>query len=416
MPNNKSQQLLIIATVWPEPESSAAGRRMMQLITLFQDNGWKITVASASKKNSFSADLEHLHINTANIKINSSSFDAFIQNLKPDVVLFDRFMIEEQFGWRVATHCPDAIRILDTEDLHCLRKSRREAVQSGQSFKPHDLLQSDIAKREIASILRCDLSLIISEFEMNLLKQLFKVDSSLLYYVPFLLSPIDEAVTNSWLPFNERNHFVTVGNFRHAPNWDAILYLKNNIWPRIHERLPKAEMHIYGAYPSPQAETLHQPTQKFYIEGRTKDAKAVVSRARVCLAPLRFGAGLKGKLIETMQCGTPSITTDIGAEGLNGDLEWSGAVANQPEEFAAAAVELYLNKERWKIAQENGVKIINSRFMKEKFGPALMNRILEIQHNLDEHRGQNFTGAMLMHHSMVSTKYMSRWIEEKNKR
>ncbi len=389
---------------------------MMQLIALFQQNGWQITIASTSKVTEFSSDLKSLDINSAAIEINSSSFDEFIQKLQPNAVMYDRFVIEEQFGWRVAEHCPQAIRILDTEDLHSLRKSRRKAVEEGRSFKPIDLLQSDTAKREIASVLRCDLSLIISEFEMNLLRNLFSVDDRLLFYLPFLLSPIKEAAMNTWPSFNERNHFVTIGNFRHAPNWDAIRYLENDIWPRIRQKLPKAEMHIYGAYPSAQAEALHQPTRNFYIQGRAKDAKSVVRRARVCLAPLRFGAGLKGKLVEAMQCGTPSVTTDIGAEGLNGKLNWPGMIANNPADFASAAATLYTDEKGWEKAQIQGATIINSRFLKEKFSSDLLKRISTLQQNLDDHRTQNFTGAMLMHHSMASTKYMSKWIEEKNRR
>lgn len=415
MSENKSKQLLIIASVWPEPKSSAAGSRMMQLIALFQQNGWKITVASPSNKTEFSTDLKKLNINSVPIEVNHSGFDKFVQNLQPEAVIFDRFVIEEQFGWRVAEQCPGAIRILDTEDLHCLRKARRKAVGADRSFNPTELLKSDTAKREVASILRCDLSLIISEFEIKLLRNLFSVDDRLLHYLPFLLSPINESVINNWPSFAERQHFVTIGNFRHAPNRDAVLHLKNDIWPSIHKKMPTIQMNIYGAYPSAKAEALHQPEQNFYIRGRAEDAKTVTNQARVLLAPLRFGAGLKGKLIEAMQCGTPSITTDIGAEGLNGNLEWNGTVANNPEAFAASAVELYSNRKKWEKAQKKGKKIINTRFTKEKFGPDFMRRVAAIHQNLNEHRTQNFTGAMLKHHSMASTKYMSKWIEEKNK-
>lgn len=407
--------MLIITTVWPEPESSAAGSRMMQLISVFQDDGWRVTVSSASKEGEFSVDMEKLGISTIPIEINDSSFDTFIQKLQPDVVIFDRFIIEEQFGWRVAEHCPAAVRILDTEDLHCLRKGRQEAVKKEHIFDPDELLQSDTAKREMASILRCDLSLIISEFEMKLLRNLFNLDSGLLLYLPFLLSPIDETTTSNWPSFDQRSHFVTIGNFRHAPNMDAVQYLKQKIWPIIRKKLPNAEMHVYGAYPSAKALALNKPTERFYIKGRANDAIEVMSCARTCLAPLRFGAGLKGKLIQAMQCGTPSVTTDIGAEGLNGNLDWPGEITNSPNEFAEAAVTLYSNKSAWADAQKQGVEIINSRFQKKTFKPSLLNRISELRQNLTNHRTKNFTGTMLMHHTMASTKYMAKWIEGKNR-
>ena len=183
--------------------------------------------------------------------MNDSSFDNFIKELNPNVVVFDRFMMEEQFGWRVAEHCSEAIRILDTEDLHSLRKVRQEKIKKEEVFKVEDLLSSDIAKREIASILRCDITLVISSFEIQLLKDVFKIDESLLLYLPFMLNRINEEVKNNWLSFEERNHFVFIGNFFHKPNVDAVLQLKQ-IWKDIRKQLPKAEVHIYGAYVNEQ--------------------------------------------------------------------------------------------------------------------------------------------------------------------
>ena len=162
-----TQYILIIGTVWPEPNSSAAGGRMLQLIELFVSKAWKVTFASAAADSEYMFDLNTLNIDKVSIELNNSSFDSFVSDLKPTIVLFDRFMTEEQFGWRVAEHCPDALRILDTEDLHCLRSARQLTFKENRIFKNDDLI-CDIAKREIASVLRCDLSLIISEFSNKL--------------------------------------------------------------------------------------------------------------------------------------------------------------------------------------------------------------------------------------------------------
>ena len=185
------QQLLIIGFVWPEPNSSAAGGRMMQLISLFATQGFRITFASPAMDSDFMVDLSQYGVDKKSINLNCSSFDTFIKELKPNIVLFDRFMIEEQFGWRVAEICPNALRLLDTEDLHCLRLARQKAFKEKRVFQIADLFSEEVAKREIASILRCDLSLMISEFEMELLETTFKIDASLLYYLPFLLEQID---------------------------------------------------------------------------------------------------------------------------------------------------------------------------------------------------------------------------------
>ena len=160
------KSVLFIGFVWPEANSSAAGSRMMQLIRYFKDLGAKITFASAAKPGSHPSDLRALGVDNVSIKLNDSSFDDFIKTLQPEAVVFDRYMTEEQFGWRVAESCPDSIRILDTEDLHSLRAVRERCSKSGVPFTEEKLLSSELAKRELASIYRSDLSLIISEFEL----------------------------------------------------------------------------------------------------------------------------------------------------------------------------------------------------------------------------------------------------------
>jgi len=408
------KKILIIGYVWPEPNSSAAGSRMMQLIEFFLGNNWQVTFSSPAAESEHRYPFESIDVKKANIKVNSECFDSFIENLKPDIVLFDRFIMEEQFGWRVEKICPTALRLLETVDLHCLREARHSAIKKQHSLTKQDLF-SEIAHREIASILRCDLSLMISEYEMKLLIADFKVDTSLLLHLPFMLDTHNASHIKALPNFGQRAHFISIGNFRHAPNWDAVLYLKQTIWPLIHKKLPQAQMHIYGAYPPPKATQLENPKQNFRVLGWAKNAAEVFQNARILLAPLRFGAGLKGKLLDAMQFGTPSITTNIGAEGMHGELDWNGAIKNTPENIADAAVDLYNNEEAWLTAQANGVTLINTFYNKDIHSATLLKRIDQISEKLDEHRLHNFTGAMLRHHSMKSTQYMAQWIEAKNK-
>jgi glycosyltransferase involved in cell wall biosynthesis len=332
---SQNHNLLIIGSVFPEPSSSAAGSRMMQLIELFLSNNYQITFASAAAENPYTMDLKKLGVKKISIELNNSSFDAFISELNPGIVLFDRFMTEEQFGWRVAENCPEAVRILDTEDLHCLRYARQKAVKENKLFSTDDLI-SDYSKREIASIYRCDTSLIISSYEMELLLNFFKVDEDLLHYVPFMLNPFSNSYINTLPAFEERKHFISMGNFLHEPNWDAVQFLKNEIWQLIRKQLPQAELHVYGAYPSQKVFELNNLKQGFIIKGRADKAIEVMYKTRVCLAPLRFGAGLKGKLTDAMTAGTPSVTTSIGAEAMHGDLPWAGCIAETAENMAEA--------------------------------------------------------------------------------
>lgn len=408
------KKLLFVSQVWPEPNSSAAGSRVLQLCNLFLGKNYEIIYASTASPSNFAVNLEDINIKKQSIISNDSSFDDFIQYAKPEIVIFDRFTTEEQFGWRVAEFLPESLRILDTEDLHFLRKARQQAILEKQKFLKEDL-HSDTAKREIASILRCDLSLIISDAEMELLQNQFKIDKNLLFYLPFLLKKIPENLSEKRLSFEDRKHFVNIGNFRHPPNLDVVLYLKEKIWPLVREKLPETEMHVYGAYPPKKIMALDSSKTGFLIKGRAEDAKNMLSRARILLSPLRFGAGLKGKFIDAMQVGTPCVTTKIGAEGIPGDLPWAGIISNTPEEIAEAAVKLYQDKIEWQRSQQAGFEIINNRFQKSGFDEVFMERIEWLRKNLKTHRNENFLGSMLMHHNLQSTKYMAKWIEEKNK-
>jgi len=409
------KKVLIIGTVWVEPNSSAAGSRMLQLIELFLKNKCKITFTSTAQKGEKALDLKSIGVEEVSIELNNASFDDFVKELQPSIVLFDRFMIEEQFGWRVAENCPDALRVLDTEDLHALRKTRHEALKNATDFSLNALLKSDIAKREIAAILRCDLSLIISTFEMELLQTTFKIDNKILYHLPFLLQKIDSETIQDWKSFEARNHFTMIGNFIHAPNVDAVLQLKNTLWKKIRKQLPTAELHVYGAYPTQQILELHNPKEGFCIKGYAVDAKEIVQNSKVVLAPLRFGAGIKGKLTEAMVCGTPSVTTAIGAEGMHEKLPWNGFVSDDLTDFVNNAVELYTHKKVWKKAQKNGIEIINQLYDKEQLEPPFIAHINAVQENLKEHRTLNFMGSLLQYQTLQSTKYMSKWIEAKNR-
>lgn len=412
---NQIKKLLIIGFVWPEPNSSAAGGRMMQLISVFIANGYQITFTSPALDSEFMVDLSEFGVEKKSIELNSSTFDDFIIELNPDVVLFDRFMIEEQFGWRVTENCPNAIRLLDTEDLHCLRTARQKAFKENRIFQLTDLLSEEVAKREIASILRCDLSLMISQFEMDILKDVFKISSSLLFYLPFLVDEMKEERLCELPSFEDRKHFVFIGNFLHEPNWNTVQYLKESIWTLIKKDFPEAVLEVYGAYPSQKVLQLHQPKNGFFIMGRAVDANEVVKKARVVLAPIRFGAGLKGKLLEAMQCGTPSVTTTIGAEAMSGALNWNGFIVDDPQEFAKKAIALYQEENLWKQSQKNGIEIINKCYQKDDYADELMIKVNSLLMNSDEHRLHNFMGNLLQHHAYRSTMYMSKWIEAKNK-
>lgn len=402
-------QLVIIGSVWPEPQSTAAGSRILQLISLFQEQGFEVTFMCSASRSDYSYDLTQISVHPQSILLNDARFDSEIVKINPSIVVFDRFMTEEQYGWRVAEQCPNALRILDTEDLHFLRKAREIAYKQNRELVFEDYI-SDVFKREMAAIYRSDLTLIISEFEMELATTTFSIDPKLLYYIPFL----SENAPLKTPKFSERNHFVSIGNFLHEPNWQTVILLKK-YWPTIKKQLPNAQLHVYGSYVTEKAKQLHNEKEGFLIQGRAEEVASLFLNAKVLLAPIPYGAGLKGKLFEAMQFGLPSVTTLMGAEGMRGAFDWNGAVTTNETAFIEQAVRLYSDESLWEKAQENGFTILEHRFKKALFASDFKNKITQCLQNLVANRQTNFWGQILQHHSLQSTKYMSKWIEAKNK-
>ncbi len=401
-------RILILGKVWPEPASTAAGRRTSDLLGASLSVTRDLHFASGARQNDYSMDLKSRGVETHSVQPNDSGFDHWIEKLKPDVVIFDRFMIEEQYGWRVERVCPDAVRILDTSDLHCLREARHEALKSGEAL---DLL-NDIALREIASIHRCDCTLMISEYEYDLLCRDFLIPEEQLFYWPFLSDGLKEIMK---LNYEERSNFVMIGSLMHPPNLDSVRWCRDVIWPLILKEQPDAELHCYGSYGERFASELTRADQGFYFKGRADSAVETVAQYRVNLAPLRFGAGLKGKLFDGFETGTPCVTTPIGAEGIALEAEWGCAISAAPIEFASTASAVYQNPRLWQSLVDSGAAILESRFSRDYWKTCFQKRLHALIESRDDRRHRQFTGRMLRYHQHRSTEFMSRWIEEKNR-
>lgn len=398
---------LILGKVWPEPDSTAAGRRVWSIIQSLKTAGWDVTFATAARQTEYCLGPSALGVPVGTVQPNQSEFDAWVKALNPEVVLFDRFMVEEQFGWRVEKSCPDALRVLDTSDLHCLREARRLSLKNGQAPDLHN----DVALREIAAIHRSDLTLMIADYEAELLRTEFCIPEEQVAYLPFWAEPGG----SGFRPFETRQNFMMIGSFLHLPNVDAIRWCRQAVWPLIRDQLPQAELHCYGSYGDSYKTELHDPKNGFIYKGRADDAWETLQNYRVNCVPLRYGAGLKGKVFDGLQTGTPTVTTPVGAEGIKGAEDWGCSISDDPRTFATTAVELYTKNEVWTRVQNQGMHIIQKRFSAEKWLLRLPQLIETARSQMETNRKSHFTGRMLRHHRHRSTEYMSRWIESKNR-
>lgn len=417
-------RVLIFSTVWPEPSSSAAGVRQMQWIHFFLRLGAQVILSSPSKlKNE--QDWGYLNlpagVECVPLPLNQSEVGETLKTMNPDVVMFDRFILEEQFGHFVYEACPAALVLIETEDLHFIRKAREELKEQYLQLTemPEHFYHTTGALRETASMERADQTFVCSTFEAALLKNEFSIDEEKVTWVPFFY---DEPVIREGAQktFEERDGFAWVGNFRHPPNLDGLRWFRKEIWPRIKVRFPKARIKIYGAYPTEEVMQWNRPQDGFSVLGSAEDLSAVFENARVNLAPLRFGAGIKGKLLEGFRNGVPSVSTAVGVEGLApasiNEFDLGALVVNTPQEFAEACIKLHEEKPLWEEKREQGKRLmreVHSVQAQEQRMRSLLESLL-----LKRKKGvlPRWNSKILRHETFNSYKYFSRWIEEKEKK
>ena len=429
-------RVLFVGFVWPEPTSSAAGQNILSYVNAAKQQNWEVSFCSAAQTTPQTFNLSSIGVNAFPISLNCNSFNETLIRLQPNVVIFDRYLSFEQFAWRVKKSCPNAMLVLDAEDLHFLRSARHLLVkqqkqptsfmQSTDVLAPEALihLYNEVALREIACVLQADLTLVLSTFEKDLLVNQFNIPKNQIAHVPFIVnkfgSRFNGASNNQTFNemFGQKHNVMFIGNFRHAPNYHAAKILAEQCWPRIYKALqadyPNIKCDIYGAYMSPKAKQLENKKIGLLMHGFAPNQLDVIQSARLMLAPISFGAGVKGKLLEAMICNTPSVTTPIGCEGIT-DKSWAGDVVSNIDAFIDQTILLYKNPIAWQQCAQNGQAILLEDYNPIHNSQRFINAIQDKFSGLDECRLQNFMQSLLSHHQFQTSKYMSQWIEAKNK-
>lgn len=493
--HESSSILFLSPTSWPEPGATAAGARTMSLLRHFANSSSSLFHSvhfgcGASIPSWLSASSSPTVHDTAgkisgvewhHIKPNrSEDMKELLRNIESSsgpikAVVFDRFYAEEAFSFRIREQCPDAVHILDMQDVHSLRLGRQRIVErfddmnireknsrSGSADSKcigliggTDLMTDNLVKevikfgttssmleggnavvskgedtflRELASVHRSDLVLVCSSVELQLMERVWNVPKWKLVPAPFFCDGLDQMSSSSspanTNTFAERTDFVSLGGFKHPPNVDSVRILHREIWPRIRARLPNARLHVYGAYPTNEVKSMHDERTGFIVKGRVEDLDEALLRRRVMLAPLRFGAGVKGKIVDAWRCGCPVVTTPIGAEGMtSGDVaadetscsisDWGGNIASNSNDFVDAAIWIYSNDADWEVAKTNGQTLLRQLFDGTHTLPVVESSISDALLHCKERRKHDMMRAVMWHQTARSTEYFSRWIELK---
>jgi glycosyltransferase involved in cell wall biosynthesis len=404
-------RIIYLANRWPNPSQTAAGTRSLQLLQILQAKGHRVTIASFFPADTFSQKLEQLGFECKSLELNDSNTAGYLRSKDFDIAVFDTFLMEEKLSWMVRDAIPGCMTILDTQDLHFLRYARSKSPSF--SIKDHALdLNNPFTYREIASIYRCDLTLVISLAEMKLLQENFHIDPQSLFYLPFLYDD-QRSVKNAADGPNNRKGLMLLGNFLHQPNLDQVKFVIQQLSAHLQEKLPNCTIKIIGAYPPQHLIDLTKNKKNIELLGYQDDLTVQFAECRMMIAPLRFGAGLKGKLFDAMLHQLPFIASEVAAEGVLGlnDLY----IAKCEKGFIDKLTAVYSSGSNWEKAQNHQHQLLSTHFQKSDFEDRFTEKLEDIRKHLQEHRNKLFYQNFLNYHQLQSTKYFSKWIELKNR-
>lgn len=340
------RRVLVVDAMTPQPDRDSGSLRLVNLIRLLRERGDAVTFFAANGRpgGAYADALEALGVQVWCQPWLASVPDWFrAHGAGLDAVIACRHYVAESLLPLARRYAPRARFVFDTVDLHYLREDRGAAL-SGDPAQARAAAAT--RRRELDLVARADLTWVVSEVERDLLARdapQARVE---------VLSNVHR-LAEGGRPFAERGDLVFVGGFRHPPNVDAALWLGGEIFPRIRRRLPEVRLHLIGAEPSAEVAALAQ-VPGLLVHGFVPDIAPYMDGCRLALAPLRYGAGVKGKINLSMAHGQPVVATGCAVEGMHLQDGRDVRVADSAEAFADATVALYTDAAAWSRLSEAG--------------------------------------------------------------
>lgn len=261
-----------------------------------------------------------------------------------NIIILSRCDFARKHVADVREFAPKSHLIFDTVDLHFLRE-KREAAITGQ----RDNRERAREKRQIEFdlIQETDQTWVVSPVEREVIL------SSHPHSSVEVVSNIVE-LPGSVTPFAERRDILFIGSFQHPPNTDGVLFFSREILPLVQERIPDLRFYIIGDKAPPEVVALS--SERVILTGYQPDVSIYFNTVTLSVAPLRYGAGVKGKINQSMAFGVPVVATSVAAEGMDITNREEGLIADTPETFAEAVIELYRSESLWNRISKHGLR------------------------------------------------------------
>lgn len=373
------QRVLVIDHCTPIPSEDAGSVIVFNMLLLLREMDFQVTFIPED-------NFLYLPEHTATLQRNGIEvlYAPYItsveQHLKEfggryDLALLIRPLVIERQILHVRKFCPQAKVLFHTVDLHFLRMSREAELQSDEIKQK----QADEMKQlELAAIRASDATIVVSTTEYELLRP--ELPDTKLHVFPLIMN-----VQGTNKTFAERKDIVFVGGYQHTPNVDAVQYFVTEIMPLLRQQLPDVHFYAVGSKTPPEIQAL--ASEDVIITGFVEDLNPLLDKMRVSVAPLRYGAGIKGKIGSSMAVGLPVVATPLAAEGMSLTNGENILVADSAEAFAAEVVKLYQDETLWNRISQNGLAFARNAWGSEAAWNSLHEILADI--SITTIRGEN---------------------------
>jgi glycosyltransferase involved in cell wall biosynthesis len=342
-----TRRVLFLDQCTPTPDMDSGSIDAFNTMMLLRDMGFQVTFIPVSN---FHNDRKYTsaiqaHGIEALYRPHVSSVDQHLteHGKRYDLIFACRHKTLEPHYHSLRKYAPQAKILFHTVDLHFLREKREADLLQDPKLHEKAKRTEDI---ELKLIKECELTTVVSHVEKQVLNEMGMGEK-------VRVMPFSRHIRGTSVPFSDRDGIVFVGGFQHTPNVDAVMYFVHEIMPHLRPLLPDVIFHVVGSKVPDEAKQLEGPNVR--LHGYVEDLEPLLDQMRVSVAPLRYGAGIKGKVGSAMCAGLPVVASPLAAEGMSLTHGENVIIAQDPKEYADCIAELYQNKDLWNRISKNGI-------------------------------------------------------------
>lgn len=352
-------RLLILDAVVPTPDQDAGSLTLWYFLKIFRQLGYQITFIPTNLTDNprYTAEMQKLGVECLHRPyVNDVAEYLERQGSCFDLIMLYRVSEGGRFYEAARSFAPQAKIVFDTVDLHFLREERQASLERDKELAASMMAQAAQTKeRELYLIRNSDCSIVLSEHEKTMLERDFGIRNTVV--VPIVLENQDQVA-----PYAEREGIAFVGGYQHTPNVDAVEYFVENLLPEIRERIPSLKFYVIGSKPPPELFESTERDSDTIVTGFVESLGPYLASVRLTVAPLRFGAGIKGKIGSSLSYGVPCVASKIGSEGMGLTHGKDVLMSTTDAEFVEHVVEAYTDASTWEKLSKNGLEFIEDRF------------------------------------------------------